>query len=381
MPSDVPPGSDPQPSSASAFWWRLADNACRRWFLFLLPVVVFAGLGAYQSTQALEVYRADGRLNSTGNPLVPDAVVGGAPAQFWETPADITSRTLNEQLLTDSFVEDIAELAGLGPQLDTGFLGLGAIRANVWTSTSGSSLVTVSSTWGDPQTSLALVEATIAGYQEYISETVASDAREAVAFYSEQLVGLREEVDAANATLTEYVANLPELEDGEQIAYLDQLGLERLTDALTAAEARVLQTESEIEAAELNVRTAESDAGRSLTVIDPPEMPFAPESTIIDRVVTVISYTVLGIAVAAAALLVSTVLDRSIVSKRDLVALAGVSFVAEVPVDRGLATSRNASRRRGRSGSGRSRGGRRKAKPPAPVEETEDVDTAERAGV
>lgn len=379
MAADVAPASDQQPSSASAFWWRLADNAFRRWFLFLLPVVVFAGLGVYQSTQALEVYRSDGRLNATGNPLVPDAVIGGAPAQFWETPADVTSRTLDEQLLTDSFVEDIAIRANLGDQLESGFLRLGVVRSNIWTSTSGSSLVTVSSTWADPATSLALVEATISGYQGYIAETVASDAREAVAFYSEQLEGLEAQVDAAEATLTEYVANLPVLDDGEEMGVLDRLGLERLTAALATAEGKVLETEDEIERAELNVRTAESDAGRSLTVIDAPEMPVAPESTLIDRMITVISYTVLGIAVATAALLVSTVLDRSIVSRRDLVALAGVSFVAEVPVDHGLVAPKSPARRRGRGGP--SRGSRRKTEPTERIDDTDAVETAERAGV
>ncbi len=392
MSVDVQPPPDPQTSPASAFWWRLTDNAFRRWYLFLLPVILLAGIGAFQSTKTLEVYRADGRLNATGNPLVPDAFVGAAPATFWDTPSDITSRMLDEQLLTDSFVEDIAVRANLMYAIENGLLDVGIIRSSVWTSTSGSSLVTVSATWDDPATALALVEATITGYQGYITETVASDSREAVDFYSEQLASLQADVVAAQTTLSAYVADLPVLDDGEEVGLIDALELERLTTALTNAEAKVQATEDEIEAAELSVRTAESDAGRSLTVIDAPLLPVAPESTIIERLSTIVSYTVLGLVIGISALLVSTVLERSIVSERDLVALTGVSFVAAVPVLRTLNGPSGRGRRRQKRENHSSRGkrssrgsrGSRKATGDTPVAQDADADadaTSERAGV
>lgn len=361
MRGDVPPTSEQRSSAAAAFWWRLTDNVFRRWFLFLLPVVVFAGLGVFQSTKTLEVYRSSGRLSVTSNPLVPDAVVSGAPAQFWETPGDVTSRTLNEQLRTDSFIEEIAERSGLTEAVTTGLLELEIIRANVWTSVNGGTLVSVNATWADPATSLALVEATIAGYQDYIAQAVASESREAVDFYTEQLVDLEADVTAADTALREFVATLPDLESGETLPFLQQTELDRLSTDLKTAEDKVTATEDEIDRAKLNVRTAQSDAGRSLTVVDAPTLPSAPESTIIDRIVTIISYTVLGLAVAVAALLVSTVLDQSVVSHRDLATISGVAFVATVPLVRTM---------RSQAGGGKTSGRRsRRSAPPDDVVE------------
>ena len=375
MRGELPPTVDRESSAASAFWWRLADNTFRRWFLFLLPIVLFAGLGVLQSTKTLEVYRSDGLLNVTSNPLVDDPVIGGAPVQFWETPSDVTSRTLDEQLQTDAFVETVAEGAGLLDAVNTGFLELDVVRASVWASSSGSSLVTVSATWADPETSLALVQATVNGYQAYIADTVATEANEAVDFYTEQLAGYEADVQAAKDALTTFADALPELEDGEEMALADSLELGQLTNEVQAAELKVTTTEENIENAQLNVRASRSEAGRSLTVVDPPELPTAPESTTIDRLITIVSYTVLGIAVAVAALLVSTVLDRSIVSHRDLVSLPGVSFVAAVPVVRSL---RDPAASSGRLG-GRKKRRTRRVEPPAP--DVEPVDEPVRAGV
>ncbi len=360
-----------QGSSAPAFWWRLTDNAFRRLVWLLLPIVVFAGLGVWQANQTLELYRSSGLLSAANNPLVPEQQIGGvAQAAFWETPADASSRTINEQLRTDSFVETVAERSGLDGAINQGLLDLTVVRDAVWSSSSGSSLVNVNAVWGDPQTAHGLVDGTIAAYLEFIAESVASQSSQAVVFYQDQLTEFEAEVEAAQAELEQFVTEVEATEraaGNEQRSILVDLQITSLTNALEAAESKVLSTQDQIAAAELQVTQSRSEAGSSLTVIDAPEVPTAPQSTLMKRASMVISFTLLGVVIMLGALVIGTVLDQSVASAADLRGIEGVEFVATVPVLRFASTQ--AADRGGR----RSRRGRQRSRESEPVVDRETV--------
>ena len=317
--------------SAPAFWWRLADNAFRRLVWLMIPVVLFAALGFWQASKTLDLYQSGGRLTASTNPLV-DQQVGGAPErQYWETPAQASSRTINEQLRTDSFIEQVADRAGLKEAVDAGFLDLVTIRGAVWSSANGTSLVNVNATWGDPQTAFGLVSGTISAYQQYVAASVASLSEEAVAFHVEQLSEFEAEVETAQAELEQFVEDAGDIDADDRSVTVD-IQLTRLTSALAAAEAKVAATKADIDEAELAVEQSRSEAGRSLTVIDEPNVPSAPQSTLIERISTIISFTMLGVVIMLAALVIGTVLDQSVASASDLRPLNGVEHVAVVPV-------------------------------------------------
>lgn len=328
---------------ASAFWWRLTDNAFRHLIWFLIPPLALAALGVLQASKTLQLYEASGVLSASSNPLVPDQVAPGAPAQFFESTADAASRTINEQLRTDKFLEEVAESAGLGEAVSSGFLDLDVVRSSVWSTPDGTSLVQVRATWADPQTAFALVQSTIDTYQDFLAEAVASDASEAVAFYNEQLARYRSDVEAAEQELISFVAQLP-VEGEPSVA--ESFQLQRLTDALSAAESKVVVAENEIESAELTVAQSRSEAGRSLTVVDAPKLPTSPESTLVAQAMTVIAYMLLGVVIAVAALLISTVIDQSVSSTSDLL-VDGVAFVATVPAIRSAHLGHRPRRKRG----------------------------------
>lgn len=363
-----------QGTSASAFWWRLADNAFRRFIWLLLPVVLFAGLGAWQSSKTLDLYRSGGLLSASSNPLVPEQQIGGvAQAQFWETNAEASSRTINEQLRTDSFVEIVAERAGLTDQLESGFLELTVVRNALWSSSSGSSLVNVNAVWGDAQTAHGLVDGTIGAYLEFVAESVASQSSEAVLFYRQQLAEFEIEVETASSELETFVTQVEANElaagDEDRRSILVELQITRLTGALDAAELKVATTQEQIDLAELQVTQSRSEAGRSLTVIDAPEVPTAPQSTLVKRASIVISFTLLGFVIMLTALVISTVLDQSVASAADLRGIDGVELVATVPAMRFIRPSADEKTRRGRR---RRRGRRgRRAKQRAPEIETQ----------
>ena len=364
-----------QGSTAPAFWWRLTDNTFRRLIWLLLPIVLFAGLGVWQASQTLDLYRSSGLLSASSNPLVEEQQIGGvAQAQFWETPAEASSRTINEQLRTDSFVEIVAERAGLADAVNEGFLELTVVRDAVWSSSSGSSLVNVNAVWGDPLTAHGLADGTIGAYLEFIAESVASQSSEAVDFYRDQLVEFEAEVETAQAELEAFVTEVEAAEraagdEEERRSILVELQITSLTGDLDAAELKVAATQEQIDRAELQVTQSRSEAGRSLTVIDAPEVPTAPQSTLMKRASTVISFTLLGVVIMLGALVVGTVLDQSVASPADLRNIDGVEFVATVPLLR-FRSDDDGRRRRGRRGKPRQR---QREREPEPESEPETV--------
>jgi hypothetical protein len=306
----------------------LTDNLFRRIGWYLLPVVVLTIVGFVQASHTLELFRASAGLSASANPLVPEQPVSGVSVGLWETPAGATSRLINERLRTDAFLREVADNAGLGDALDAGLVNLGVVRTSVWASANGDSILNVNAQWDDPQVTYDLVVATVNEYQRFIADTVASDASEAESFYSSQLEHLKQERDDARNALSEFVSNLPA---NGTIPVVSNVELERLSSALEAAEDRVDETQAQINAAQLARAQQTTDARQSLTVIDQPQVPTAPQSTLVKRMTIVMSFLLLGIVVAVAALIVTTALDQTVASPADLLALDGVWLVATVP--------------------------------------------------
>jgi len=314
-----------------AFWWRLVDNLFRRLVLYALPVLVFGTIGVMQARSTLELYRSSATLSASTNPLLPETPVSGVDVQLWETPAAATSRIISERLGTNAFLEAVATDAGLGAALRNGSLTVDVIRASVWTSASGESILSVNATWADPQTAFQLVSATLDQYQAFLNETVASDTATAEAFWTDRLETLEPERDKAEDALTDYVAGLPELDDGEEYPATIQVQVNRLSGRLESVEAEIRTVEENIDFAKLTQNQQMSAAGKSFSLVDPPEVPGSPESTLVKKAMLVVAFAMMGAVVSIAALLITTVLDRGVSSAAELRAIPGVTQVATVP--------------------------------------------------
>ncbi len=317
---------------AATLWFRLLDNTFRHVVWFLLPIVAFTVLGVMQAGKPLELYRSSATLSAISNPLLPSQQAAGTGSQFFESPASTTSRIINERLRTDSFVVRVLDEAGLGGPLDAGALPLETVREHVWARENGNSILQVSAEWDDPTTARQLVLATISQYEAFLNERLASDALESESFYRERLDELVVERDAALDALETYVTSLEPLREGEERSIAEQFELAQLTDEVDALDERVAAAEDEIERSRLIQVQQASEVGRSFTVIDQPTEPSAPQSALVQRVVTVVMYAMLGTLVSIAAIGITTLVQQSVVSARDLIEVDGIDLVATVPV-------------------------------------------------
>jgi uncharacterized protein involved in exopolysaccharide biosynthesis len=309
----------------------LTDNLFRRLIWFLIPVIAMGALGVVQAMNTLEVYHAAATLSTSNNPLLPEQPATGAGNSFWESPSAGTTRIINEQLQTDSFLTAVAEQAGLGEALEAGLVELAVVRASVWASSNGDSILSVHAEWADGQTAYQLAAAIVSQYQAFLTETASRNATEAETFYTAQLETLAIERDAAEKALTDFAADLPTIDDDENYPIETQIQLDRLEARLTTVESKISAAELKIDEAQLSGAQLATEAGQSYKVIDDPTVPSAPQSTLVKRGMLVIAFMLLGVVISAAALLVTTVLDQSVSSTSDLLAMAGVVLVATVP--------------------------------------------------
>jgi hypothetical protein len=316
-------------SGKRTFWWRLTDNLFRRLGWFVLPIVALTVVGVLQAGKTLDLYIASGTLSASPNPFLPEPT-SGVDVQFWETSASATSRVINERLDTNSFLTRVAETAGLGELLDNGFLELAVVRSSVWADPDGDSILSVHAEWDDPQIAYGLVKATIAEYQDFLSATAASDFTEAETFWTAELKNRQQVLASAEVDLATFLETLPD-ESPDQLPATLQLAWDRVVAKVEAAQEAVDAAQAEIDNARLQQTQQISQAGRSLSVVDEPTVPDSPESTLMSRVMTVASWVMLGVVIAAAALVVTTVLDHTVSTPADLLAIEGISLVATVP--------------------------------------------------
>jgi uncharacterized protein involved in exopolysaccharide biosynthesis len=311
----------------------MAENGFRHLVLFLIPILSIGAVGVMLAKRSAPPYRSSGTLIATVNPLLGDQVIGNNFQQY-ETPAAGTSRLINEQLRSDSFIKTIADAAGLSKALDSGLVTTDVIRSNVWATARGASLLSVTATWADPATTARLVNATIDSYTNYVAESVASDSSAAKAFYEQQKREAQSDVAKAEVDLKAYSDTLPPLARGEDRPIEVQLQLERLSAVLEDAQARVTASDSKIAEAQLAVDQSRSEAGRNLRVVDAPNLPTAPESTLIKQAITILVFLVIGALVSGVALFLTTLLDQSVRTLGDVQALASSDNVAIIPVFR-----------------------------------------------
>lgn len=341
--SEMAVGESPL-TRAQAFWWRLGDNFFRRIVWYALPVVAFAALGVVQAGRTLELYQSSGTLTATSNPLVPNPTGVAAAPQLYETAAAAMSRVINEQLRTNEFLSSVAEQAGLGAQLADGSVTLAQLRASVWAAAQGTSILDVIGQWNDPRTSFQLATATIDVFSAYLRDTVGSDATEAERYYSDRITNL----DAARQEIEDeydaFVSTLPALQPGEEHSFDAQTRISRLQTELDALNASIAAAQEKVDDAQLTLFQLDSEIGNSFHIVDPPEMPAAPQSTRSTKLATIGSFTMLGVAASVAALLITSMIDRSVNSPAEILGIPGISLVATVDRPRRLLSRAAGSR-------------------------------------
>jgi hypothetical protein len=323
--------SNQSQTSGRRFWYGVAESFFRRWPLYLLPLLLLIGVGVLQATKITAQYRSVGVLNVASNPLLSDvSPLGGTGSTTFETPSAATTRMINELLRTDVFVKSVGEHAGLKGALDSKLVTLAQIRARVGASSTGDRLLAVGASWPDATTAAQLVISTIAQYTDHVLQVEIRQSSEAETFWTGLSTAYKKALTDAQATLQNYVVANPLPRIGDRPAE-QTLAINTLSGVITQAQSQLTNADNKVEEARLATQQARSQTGDSLQLVDPPEVPIAPDSVHRQQALTLAVYLFLGLFVLAAILLVSTLLDSSVRAAEDIDVATGLAVVATIP--------------------------------------------------
>jgi capsular polysaccharide biosynthesis protein len=261
----------------------------RRWWLYVLPVILLGAIGVVSVAGASTKYRSTGVILVSRQTLLSEiSSLNSNTNNFGvQSPATYTSDQINTVLNTDNFLESVITTAGLQSAIDSGAITRDQVRASIGASPRGDELVGIASSTSDPELAYRLAQATIESYVQWEIDNLKTDSAAAVTAL-EQLVARQEQlVSQAGGTS------------------LDATALQQARDQLTSYRAQLDQ------ARQVGEQTA-TDVAQRLRVIDQPEQPTAPESGRKKAVQTLLLFVALGVVVAGAALVTVTLLDHSV---------------------------------------------------------------------
>jgi len=227
----------------------------------------------------------------------------------------------------------VAVAAGVDDMVDAGLLTLDEVRAAIGVYADGARLMKVVGTNRRSDVAHLLAAGAIESYIDSVRANEVSDATVAIDFLQQKLPEYEAAVTDVEQELATWVAEHPDPRDGNR-PIDQQVELEGLQDAVGLRRERLTGVETSIEQQELAVEQKEEEVRQRLEVIDPPQEPFAPQPTLKKMVITVGMALVLGCLLALGAVVIGTILDRTIRFPGDVKERLDTRVLAVVPKTR-----------------------------------------------
>jgi uncharacterized protein involved in exopolysaccharide biosynthesis len=317
---------------------RLLETFFRRWYLFVVPVIILGVVGFLSISGTKSKFESSGTFNVEGSTVLSNISGSGSNQNFgYDTPAGATSKQINSTLQTDQFVKDIAARAGLDKALADGTITTQWIRSSLTAASNGSNLVTVIALNEDAQVAQRLAQATIDAYVQSIVDSASSQSAAAVAFFGDQTKTFQTDLDNAQNALNDFVAGHPVAANGQRPED-QQAQIGQLTNAVTQAQNNYNTAVSKGQDAQLSLEQTKADVGQQLRLIDAPAVPVAPQPKLKKMIFSFGTFLGLGLVLTLAALVVATLLNHTILSPLDVTErLGGVRLLAVLPDGSGRA--------------------------------------------
>jgi hypothetical protein len=317
---------------------RLLESFFRHRWLNLLPIVLLLGAGVtYYTTFAEPVYIVRGVLYVQPTSLLESLLPLPNEPFTTLTPADATATEIDELLQTRAFVRAIIANTDLEAQMSLGDEvveeTIEEVREAVWAEAQGQNQVSIAAAHEDPLIAYQLSQGMVDSYIQWRINSDREESAAAQSFFAEMIAGYRADVDLARASLQEYLDTHPAPFRGERPAN-EVIEIDRLEQEISLAQTRLASALEKEEDTRLAMARAESNVRRTFYLIDAPQIPVEP-ATSLRRVAR--SLAIFGAAGVLLSLLLVTggaLLDRTVRFPLDLEQSSDVPVLAMVPADK-----------------------------------------------
>jgi uncharacterized protein involved in exopolysaccharide biosynthesis len=310
---------------------RLLETFFRRWYLYLVPVVILAVVGVMSVSGTKSKFQSVGTINVADSTVLSNLNGNNTQSNpFGDSPATTTAKQINSTLQTDQFVKDIATRAGLDNALNTGKITPKWIRSSLGASANGQNLVSIVATNEDPQIAQHLAQATIDAYVQSVIDAASSQSKAAVTFFDNLVTTYQGDITNAQKALDAFVSAHPAPALGQRPED-EQAQINALNSTLTQAQTNYNTALGKRQDAQLSTEQTKADVGQRLKLVDAPLTPLAPQGKTKKMIASFGTFLALGILLSVGAVVLATVLNHTLLTAADVKERLGVRVLAVVP--------------------------------------------------
>lgn len=308
---------------------RIIDNLFRHPIRYALPILLFAGIGLVASSSADE-FESTGVVFVDESSVIADLTEVSADGFSFLSAAEAAQEQLYGLMQTDSFMNDVLDLAGSDEESPRDPVVLDAARKAISTSVSSGSFLEVSATTISPESARALAAAALESYVAWLIEADLTNSLGAEEFLAQQVAVELDQLQRARGAVDDFLVLNPDPLVGDRSTQ-ETIDLTILGDSVTTSQANYDRAVEALDTAELLTSQADITVRQAFSVEDPPKLPSAPLSNTMARLLRVILFGIMGTAMSAAALLISTVVDTSVRFPIEVRERLGTEVLAFVP--------------------------------------------------
>ena len=313
---------------------RVLDSFFRRWWLHLLPILLFTILGLIYYLVKPPLFISKGVVLVNKTTVLNQLTEIGNEGYVFVTPAQSTIDQLGELANTDSFIRSIIAQTSLETELqnDPEILDdlMAAVRQSIWAEAQGEQSVGIYGSWEDANIGLQLVNATIENFLQWHINRTKEDSSIALNFFNTLIGEYKQELDGARGALDDYLIQHPEPIRGErpEIEKAQIKGLEGNIDIFYRQYVDALGKQ---ENARLSTDKAESSVRQTYVLIDTPTLAEKPVASKLDNIISVAIFVILGGVFAVLSIIGGAAIDRSFRFPVDVQQFLHIPVLAVVP--------------------------------------------------
>ena len=308
---------------------RILESYFRHRFLYLLPIVVMGLFSVLYFMTAKPAYIAGGvvyvqqeSLLSTLNAVTPENFI-------WVTPAELKSQELTDLINTNAFVRAVIQGTDLETEMTKGpdmvDETIFQVRESISVQPTGDNQIFVMVEHENPVVAYQLVNSVIKNHVDWQIAFTRNESQSAQTFFDGLIEVYQAELATARTDMESFLLEHPEPIRGDRPA-IEQLQLERLQSSIELASTRYASALDKEENAQLAMAQVESDVRQTYFLIDAPEEPIEPTTSLRDTVMNMAIFIVVGVMFSVIGIVGSALMDRSIRFPID------VRYTLELPV-------------------------------------------------